>query len=100
MGLLVGLYAYKVLLSKPRRAADLEQKKKAVYETKPASQSEIPKSLFHHNNLLSINSSRESKNQHSGHIWKSKISVQLIPGGTELLVQAQRNLISHAFWNF
>lgn len=44
MGLLVGLYAYKVLLSKPRRAADLEQKKKkAVYQTKPASQSDIPK---------------------------------------------------------
>lgn len=67
MGLLVGLYAYKVLLAEPRRAADLEQKK-AVYQIKPVPLSEIPKSLFHHNNLLSISSSRESKNQHSGHI--------------------------------
>lgn len=28
MGLLVGLYTYKVLLAEPGRAADLEQKKK------------------------------------------------------------------------
>lgn len=30
MGLLVGLYAYKVLLAEPRRAADLEQKKQHI----------------------------------------------------------------------
>lgn len=91
-GLLVGLYSYKVLLSKPRRAAKKKQYIRQNQHPNPRFLRMYFTTIIC--SVLTVPGSRNINTVVTSE--KSKISVQLIPGGTGLLVKAQRNLTSHA----